>query len=106
MKKLRPLSEMKINLAKVQKLNEVSSEEKDIIQYFKDYDVEITPKFKLADFAKFIGFTVSDATTLLVNMEDDKVMKDIAIGNYKTFDTDDRSQFNDSYEDMIEDLGI
>ena len=46
------------------------------------------------------------AAVLLCNLEDTKVMSDVAKGMYNSFDLDDPGQFNDSYDDMRNDLGL
>jgi ATP sulfurylase len=43
---------------------------------------------------------------LLVNLEDDNIMRDIAKGKYDTFSPFDSSQFNDEYETVVRDLRL
>lgn len=76
-----------------------------IADHFADYDVTLTPAFDLNKFAAGVCPDISKATTLLFNLEDTSVMQDIAVGNYSSFDMYDKNQFNDSYEDMMSDLG-
>ncbi len=78
----------------------------DIEDYFLNYDVQVTSTFNLASFAEYIQQNQEDAETLLLNLEDEKVMNDIAKGNYETFDMFEPTQFNDEYEQMMDDLGI
>ena len=80
--------------------------ESDVENYFSDYNVKLTSNFNLEKFAKYIQMSKEDAETVLVNLEDDKVMKDIAKGNYTTFDVFDPSIFNDEYDQMMDDLGL
>ena len=83
-----------------------NNEASNIEDYFSDYGVELTSNFNLQKFAKHIEMSKEDAETVLVNLEDDKVMKDIAKGNYKTFDVFNPSLFNDEYDQMMDDLEI
>jgi hypothetical protein len=78
----------------------------ELIEYFKEYGVSITSKFSLKDMSEEVGLDEEDLLILLQNMEDKKVMRDIAKGNYSSFDSYSSSQFNDSYEDMMNDLGL
>ena len=55
--------------------------------------------------SKVTGMSIHNLHIWLVNMEDTDIMKDIANGNYGTFDVDDRGQFTDSYYDLISDYG-
>ena len=73
---------------------------------FADYNIKLTSAFDLNKFAKFIQQSPDTAATLICNLEDVEVMKDVARGNYRTFDMYDSNQFNDSYDDMVDDLGI
>ena len=68
------------------------------------YDIELTSSFSLDAFAKAEGLSVEEAVMVLVNLEDEDVMKKIASGDYTTFDLYDDSQFNDMYDDMMYDL--
>lgn len=79
-----------------------------IKEYFQDYNEDIYSfdVFNLVEFAEYVGLTCEQAHVLLVNMEDDQVMSDIAKGNYDTFDQYDENQFNDGYEDTMEQLGL
>ncbi len=76
----------------------------EISDYFFDYDIELTSSFSLDAFAKAEGLSVEEAVMVLVNLEDEDVMKKIASGDYTTFDLYDDSQFNDMYDDMMYDL--
>jgi hypothetical protein len=74
-----------------------------------DYGVKLSPKFNLTAFANsFRGIkgSTKKAAVLLCNLEDTKVMSDVAKGKYNSFDLDDPGQFNDSYDDMRNDLGL
>lgn len=46
------------------------------------------------------------AEILLANISDETVLSQLKKGDASTFDLMDRFQFNDSYEDMMDDLGI
>jgi hypothetical protein len=83
-----------------------NSEASDVEDYFSDYDVELTTNFNLEKFAKYIKMSKEDAKQVLVNLEDDKVMKNIAKGNYTTFDVFNPYIFNDEYDQMMDDLGL
>ena len=78
----------------------------DIEDYFSGYGVKLTTNFNLGKFAKCIKMGKEDAKQVLVNLEDDKVMKDIAKGTYTTFDVFNPSIFNDEYDQMMDDLGL
>jgi len=93
----------------VRKVVKEGTEMSKIAEYFADYGVKLSPKFNLTVFANsFRGIEGSPkkAAVLLCNLEDTKVMDDIAKGKYKSFDLDDPGQFNDSYDDMRNDLGL
>lgn len=77
-----------------------------IEEYFDDYGIVISDKFNLKKFANSEGLDQNTLAILICNLEDEKVMKDIAKGNYNTFDAFDSTQFNDDYEDMMSDLGM
>ena len=83
-----------------------NNEASDIEDYFSNYDVELTSNFNLKKFAKENQLKSEEAKTALLNLEDTKVMKDIAKGNYSTFDIYDPSIFNDEYGQMMDDLGF
>jgi hypothetical protein len=89
-------------------INEVdlSAEMSEIAEYFKDYNVMLSPRFDLKVFAKDIQQSPKKAAVLLCNLEDTKVMKDIAKGVYDSFDMFNDRQFNDSYDYMMRDLNI
>ena len=78
----------------------------EISDYFFDYGIKLTSSFNLDAFAKAEGLSVEEAVTVLVNLENEDVMKDIASGDYSTFDLYDDSQFNDMYDDMMYDLQL
>lgn len=65
----------------------------------------MTEKFDFKDFYKTVGLEKDDAKIFLCNLEDEDIMKEIAAGDYENFDIWDRNIFNDSYDDMMEDLG-
>jgi hypothetical protein len=90
----------------VRKVVKEGTEMSEIAEYFADYGVKLSPKFDLKAFAKSIQQSPKKAAILLCNMEDKYAMKDIAIGIYDSFNLDDPSQFNDSYDDMRNDLGL
>lgn len=77
-----------------------------IEEYFEEYGIPITNKFDLKKFSKNEGLDQNTLAILLCNMDSDKVMTDIANGDYDSFNIEDSSQFNDSYEDMLNDLGF
>jgi hypothetical protein len=83
-----------------------NSEASNIEDYFSGYGVRLTTNFNLEKFAKYIKMSKEDAEQVLVNLEDDKVMKDIAKGTYTTFDVFNPSIFNDEYGQMMDDLGL
>lgn len=90
-----------------EEVSRVLKEENNLIgDYFSDYDVTLTSSFNLEKFAKYIQQDKQEAETLLLNLEDDTVMEDIAKGKYTTFDMFEPTQFNDEYEQMMDDLGI
>ena len=74
--------------------------------YFSRYGVKLTTNFNLIKFAKETQLKKKQAEVALVNLENTKVMKDIAKGNYSTFDIYDPSLFNDEYGQMMDDLGL
>ena len=82
------------------------SSDNSVESYFSDYGVKLTTNFNLKKFAKYIKMSKEDAEQVLVNLEDNKVMRDIAKGNYSTFDIYNPSLFNDEYEQMMDDLGL
>ena len=90
----------------VRKVIKEGTEMSEIAEYFADYGVKLSPKFDLKAFAKNIQQSPKKAAVLLCNMEDKYAMKDIAMGIYDSFDLDDPGQFNDSYDDMRNDLGL
>ena len=93
----------------VRKVIKEGTEMSEIAEYFADYGVKLSPKFNLTAFANsFRGIKGSPkkAAVLLCNLEDTKVMSDVAKGKYNSFDLDDPGQFNDSYDDMRNDLGL
>ena len=90
----------------VRKVIKEGTEMSEIAEYFADYGVKLSPKFDLKAFAKNIQQSPKKAAVLLCNMEDKYAMKDIAMGIYDSFDMFDESQFNDSYDDMMQDLNI
>lgn len=59
---------------------------------------------KLEEFALMKGLTLDQLHTLLMNLEDSTTMKNIANGDFSTFNCYDRSQFNDSYYDIFDDI--
>ena len=75
-------------------------------KYFEEYGIPVTNKFDLKKFSKNEGLDQNTLSILLCNMDSDKVMIDIANGDYDSFNIEDSSQFNDSYEDMLNDLGF
>lgn len=77
----------------------------DVEEYFADYNAPLTEKFDFKDFYKTVELKKDDAKIFLCNLEDEDVMKEIAAGDYENFDIWDRNIFNDSYDDMMEDLG-
>lgn len=65
----------------------------------------LSEEFNMEDFmSEHPNIKEEDLMTALYNLEDEDVMRDIAQGNYSSFDLDDSSQFNDGYEDMMEDF--
>jgi hypothetical protein len=70
----------------------------DVVSYFKNYGVSMTPSFDLKKLATTHKMPEKVVATLLVNLEDDNIMRDIAKGKYDTFNPFDSSQFNDEYE--------
>lgn len=83
-----------------------NSEASDIEDYFSGYGVKLTTSFNLNKFAKENTLKSNQAKMALLNLEDTKVMKDIAKGNYSTFDIYNPSIFNDEYGQMMDDLGL
>lgn len=68
-------------------------------------DVELSEDFNFEDFAQeHFNVSEEDLLTALYNLEDEDVMKDIAEGDYSSFDISDSSIFNDGYEDMMADF--
>jgi len=90
----------------VRKVIKEGTEMSEIAEYFKDYNVMLSPRFDLKVFAKDIQQSPKKAAVLLCNLEDTKVMKDIAKGIYTSFDVFNPSIFNDEYEQMMDDLGL
>jgi hypothetical protein len=86
----------------------MSPEAKELNDYFEEYDVKITKKFDykecLSTLASTWNYTEKQIETMLFNLEDSSVMQDIADGDYESFDPSDSSQFNDSYEDMMDEI--
>lgn len=89
--------------AKKDSINDCTFE---IADYFSTFDKNITKSFNLRKFADLEEVPYEKLTIMLCNLEDEKVMSDIAKGNYNTFDAFDSTQFNDDYEDMMSDLGM
>ena len=90
----------------IRKVVKEGTEMSEIAKYFADYGVILSPKFNLTVFAKDIQQSPKKAAVLLCNLEDTKVMKDIAKGVYDSFDMFNDRQFNDSYDYMMQDLNI
>lgn len=80
--------------------------EQEVRDYFQEYGNPLPANFSLTKFAKTKGYTVYEAGVLLCNLEDESIMSDIAAGNYNTLDVDNERQFNDSYYDMMSELGF
>lgn len=77
-----------------------------VADYFEGYGVQITPSFNLQALATKLKMPQQVVATLLVNLEDDAIMKDIAQGKYDTFKPFDSSQFNDEYETVAQQVRL
>lgn len=73
----------------------------EIREYFEDHNVIITDFFNLNEFAELEGMSQHKLAIALVNLEDEKIMQEIADGNYDNFDINNPNIFNDSYADMM-----
>lgn len=76
-----------------------------VIEHFNLYGVVAT-SFNLKQFALETSLSIEDASVLLANLEDENVIRQIAQGDYDSFDIEDESIFNDCYFDMMEQLGF
>lgn len=83
----------------------VESVTEEVKNYFEFYDIEMSGSFNIEEMSEKTKLTVVELECFLCNLEDDKVMKDIASGNYESFDPWDSNQFNDGYYDVLDDLG-
>jgi len=102
---------LRINLSDIlDKVNESTEDSlEDIIEikeYFETYGYSLTDKFNLVEFSENVDLPIKTCVVLLCNMETGEVMTDIANGDYDTFDAWDETQFNDSYYDFMEQLGL
>lgn len=79
---------------------------RDLLKYFKEAGIPLSPQFSIEKMSTATDIDKKSLLVLLQNLEDRSVMKDISKGNYKSFDVYDSSQFNDSYDDMVDDLGL
>jgi hypothetical protein len=82
------------------------SESRELIKYFKAAGAPLTPQFNLKKMSAAVGMDANTLLMVLQNLEDKNVLKDISKGSYTSFDIYDSSQFNDSYNDMIDDLDL
>lgn len=87
-------------------MNQFKTNTKEVIEYFASHEIKMTDKFSLEKFRLYHDLILNDATVLLCNLEEEKIMNDIANGDYTSFNMDNPIQFNDSYDDMMIDLGF
>lgn len=80
--------------------------QQEVIDYFEFCEIEVSPVFSLEDFCNQTGLASQTAHVLLCNMEHEEIQELIANGQYDQFDMYDSSQFNDSYHDVMEQLGL
>lgn len=85
---------------------DIASAIQEITEYFKDAGHPLSHDLNLQELADENNLTLYQTHVALCNLEDSDVMEQIAEGNYMIFDINDRDQFNDSYIDMMIDLGL
>lgn len=78
----------------------------EVQNYFEEMCGITLNGFSFRDFCIETGLLANQALTLLCNMEHEEVQELIANGQYDQFDMWDSSQFNDSYYDVMEQLGL
>lgn len=98
-------------MRKVKKFDEFINESataEELEEYFREYDVTLTKDFDikkcLSTLASMWDYNEEQIEIMLFNLEDSSIMQDIGRGNYDSFDPTDSYQFNDSYEDMMDDF--
>lgn len=94
---------LKLKSGRVFENAEKATEE--INKYFGFYDIEMSNSFNIEEMSEKTKLTVIELEHFICNLEDDGVMKDIASGNYGSFNPWNSNQFNDGYFDMLDALG-
>ncbi len=97
-------SSMKNLFESVKDEDEISLEA-DVKTYFETYFDGKNPRkfsFDAVKFLKRFPLNVEEALTFLINMENEKVMKEIYQGKYDNFDIEDSTLFNDDYQDIYD----
>jgi hypothetical protein len=79
---------------------------RELVDYFKEAGIPLTSQFNLKKMSAEVGVEEDTLLVLLQNLEDEEVMRDISKGDYTSFDEYDSDQFNDSYDDMVDDLNL
>lgn len=76
-------------------------------QYFQDHDIDTTnSQLNIASQADFHTLSEQDICTLMCNLENVEVMQDLVDGHPYSFDPLCAGDFNDSYVDMMDDMGL
>lgn len=75
--------------------------------YFQQYDIDTTnSQLNIISQAGFHNLTEDQICILMCNLENVEVMQDLVDGDPYSFDPFDSGDFNDSYEDMMDDMGL
>lgn len=78
----------------------------EVKEYFEDHGIDLTDNFSILICAESIIKSIKTTSIILCNLEDEKVMKQIADGEYDELDLQNANIFNDSYYEMSEFLNI
>ena len=79
----------------------IDEQTQEIREFFNENGIELDPQFSLQALADDAAIDCDIAYVMALNLEDPRIMQDIASCNYDTFNIFDSLQFNDGYEDVL-----
>lgn len=83
--------------------------QKDVVEYLQDLleDNQVQDvKLDIVQLAQHTDLTLENICALMCNVEDVELAKEVLSGDYSNIDVYDEVYFNDSYYDLMHQLGL